>query len=270
MPDFVSHVTPRELSPLNSLEVEASTHLVRERGYIPRDRQAFPTGFSSFARPLRDDERIPRNEWRDRIEHLETNGLLLSQRMKAAGLTVKDQDGLGYCWIFSPTLCLEVVRMTQGEPLVRLSPSSGGAIIKRWKNQGGWGGEALDFMAEHGLVPTEHWPDVSLEKKYDTPANDALRARFRALEWRDGDASDFDGLMSRLLHGKICSLGNNNWGHQYTVVDPVALPSGRFGVRLANSWGTQYGENGYAVFAEGDKYARPDDWLSCESAVPGA
>ena len=48
---------------------------------------------------------IPRDEW---IERITTGqGSMLSDIVKQAGIPVKNQDGLGYCWVYGSTSCVE-------------------------------------------------------------------------------------------------------------------------------------------------------------------
>jgi hypothetical protein len=194
---------------------------VKSRGYTgrPPGVRAAQYGATDFPRELI----VPRSEWEARVKEMEESGSLLSQLEDAAGLSVLDQNGTNYCWVNAPTHCLELLRVRQGEPMVRLSPASAGAVITGYRNQGGMGLDAVQFLVEHGVCPQSLWPP---------------------------NAIDFDALFSALLMGLPVCLGLDWWGHEITVVDPVVISPGKYGVRIDNSWGVSWQTNGRGILAE--------------------
>ncbi len=91
---------------------------------------------------------IPRSQWPALVKA--GQGTFLSDMIKAANLPVKNQDGLGYCWVYASVETVEVMRLMQGQPYVSLSPESVGGPINGWRNQGGNGLDALNQLNSVG------------------------------------------------------------------------------------------------------------------------
>lgn len=244
---------------------------VKTRGYVPRDWQAVPFGSMPEAEPL-GLPLIPRSEWDDRIEEIERTKSRLTDLCDGAGLTVLDQNGTNYCWINAPVHCVEILRVKQGEPLVRLSPASCGGPIKGYRNVGGWGTEGLAYIVEHGIVPQEMWPPNAINRQYDTPESREARKAYKVQEWWDvvdlgqRDRERFDRLATCLLLGIPVAIGLNWWRHEITAMDLVALGGGQYGVRINNSWGTRWETNGRSVLSESK--ATPDDAVAPRVSTP--
>jgi hypothetical protein len=224
--------------------------LPRQRPSI-NDRRAA----SSFPRELL----IPRSEWQSRIQEMEATKTRLSDIANRNKLPCKDQAQTNYCWINAPAYAMEQLRVAQGQKMVILSAASGGAKIKGFRNVGGWGQEALEFIADNGLVPQDRWPMNAIDRRYDTPENWAIAKKFRCLEWWSLRVRDDDELMSCLLRRWPVAVGYNWWGHEVTAVDPVWL-DGTYAGRIRNSWTMNWpqpGAMGYGVL-QGQKLTADD------------
>lgn len=222
-------------------------------GMIARDWQS--EGYGSYADPF-DLPLLPRSEWPDRIAYREQNNALLTKLCDQAGSGIKNQQSLPYCWIFGVTRTVEITRVVQGQPVVSLSPASAGGPITGYVKRGGYGSAGLKYVREHGLVPSSMWPDTAVDRKYDTPETRAERPKYRVQEWYDvvdyGDrSSSFDRVATCLLLGIPLSLSYNWWGHLVCGVDLVRLPSGKYGIRIDNSWGANWGTGGRSILEEG-------------------
>lgn len=193
------------------------------RGLIPRDWIKQPYGSLSYASPFPDSMLIPRDEWDDRIKELEETKTQLTDLCDQAGLTVLDQDGTNYCWINAPTHCVEVVRTTAGQQLVRLSPASVGGPIKNYRNVGGWGTEGLEYLVKNGSVPQSMWPPNAISRQYDTAETRAVRAQYKVLEFNDLRPRNFDQAASCYLQRIPVALGLNWWSHEVTGMNLKAL-----------------------------------------------
>lgn len=215
-------------------------------------------GYGAAAEPFPESLLIPRSEWQARIEEMEQQKSRLSDLIIAAKLPPKDQNGTNYCWINSPTHALEVVRLVQNEPMVILSPASAGAQIKGFRNVGGWGREALEWIAEHGLVPVDKWPPNAIDRRYATEENKQLALKYRAQRWWVLDNS-LDQHISCLLHRIPVCVGLAYWSHEVLDCDPVWV-NGAIGVRFRNSWTADWptpGAGGWSI-RQGRKIT-PDD-----------
>lgn len=199
---------------------------------------------------------IPRSEWSTRIQAMEASKSRVSDLLVQAGIPPLDQNGTNYCWTNGVVTCIESNRCANGLPYVKLSPASVAAPIKGYRNQGGWGGEALEYIVANGIATAALWPPNSISRSYfdGTRENAALH---KVTEWYDLNSRNFDQLMTCLLLRIPVAIGLNWWSHEVAAIDPVVVSPDRYGVRIRNSWGPSYGDNGFAILTEAK--ATPDD-----------
>lgn len=200
---------------------------------------------------------IPESEWADRIKELVAEQAQLSDICKRNGYQMLDQNGRGYCWIHSGAGAVQAIRARMNLPSVGISAYAGACIIKNWRDEGGWGAQGLDFISERGLPSDKFWPMRYTGRDKDTPETWANAALHKVTGgWVDTARPQYDRNLSRaqvatLLLNKIPVIGDYNWwGHSVCLLDLVLLPNGKFGVRIANSWGTQWSDGGYGVLDE--------------------
>jgi hypothetical protein len=233
------------------------------RGRIPRDYSRVPIGGLPYSGPPR--KIFPRSEWKDRIKDLQKRKIVLSEMARKAGVKTKNQGQTNFCWCNAPVLCVEITRAASGEKYVELSPASVACQINNFRNEGGWGGQAVRHLAEHGASPVKYWPANAINKTYNNDESQAARMRHRVTEWTELRPQSFDDMMSELLCLRPVAIGLNYWRHEITAVDPVILADGRFGARIWNSWGDGWGQNGMAILDE--SHCTPDDAISPLSVV---
>lgn len=273
MPGFVSQSGQNEIHIDDTNYFQFARDMVinnelKTRGLLERDWDKEPFGSLPFAAQFPRELLIPRNEWDDRIEQQEKDKSRISDLLDQAGLSVLDQNGTNYCWINAPVHCVEILQVIQNEPLVRLSPASCGGPIKNYKNVGGWGTEGLRYIVEHGIVPQNEWPPNAIKSSYDTPATRELRKKFQVYEWFDLRPRNEDELISCLLHNIPVAVGYNWWSHEVTAIDAVALGNGKYGIRINNSWGRNWGEKGRGILS-GTRHL-PDDACCPNTVTPRA
>lgn len=202
---------------------------------------------------------IDPSEFQARIQEKEERKNRLSDLINQAGLPCKNQQQTNFCWFNAPTHCVEIVRLVQNQPMVVLSPGYGAAQITGYRNVGGNGENALQFLIERGTVPVANCPANAISRQYSTPENAELALDYRVTEWTELDPRNVNQLVSLLLRDIPVAIGLNWWSHEVTAVDAVWV-NGRVAIRIRNSWGMDWptqGAGGYAIL-QGSKMV-PDD-----------
>lgn len=221
------------------------------KGYVRRDYKSFPLGCyspqGSFSRhfPL-----IPRNEWADRVAEMERDAVIKSNLREPWGFRSLNQGKTNYCWAAAPTQTMHYARARAGLPHVQLSTASVAAPIKGYRNVGGWGSQAFEYAAKNGWAPADLWPEFAIERRYDIEESRRARQLYKPLEFWELTPRNFDELFTAMLMGFTVAIGLMWWGHEVTVVDPVVLGRNKWGGKIDNSWGQNYGVNGFAVLTE--------------------
>lgn len=168
-----------------------------------------------------------------------------------------DQQQTNYCWANAPTYTIEVLRAVMNEVYVPLSAASIAAPLTGYRNQGGFGQDALQRIVDVGIVPESLWPHNAISKQYATAANFTEAAKYRATGWIvPDDQNVFNLCIGLVLLNIPVAVGYNWWSHEITWADVVWLDGQAWPV-IRNSWGTQYGDNGYATI-QGNR-ATPSD-----------
>lgn len=236
------------------------------RGLVPRDYGKNPievgNAFDPQKMPL-----IAREEWSGRINDMAAGKMQLSDIRMRGGhngemIDALDQNGEGYCWFYSGTAGIQLARAASGMPYVPLSAHSGAWVIKKGRNQGGWGAAGVEFQTKRGVCTQADWPAKSMNgQKHNTNDNWSRAKEFRVDEsWMeisppawDRDMT-FDQVASCLL-STVPVVGDfNHWGHSVILMDLVEVDPNRdlmdinrWGVRLLNSWSNRWGYNGTGI-----------------------
>lgn len=200
---------------------------------------------------------IPRSQWHDRIKT--GQGTFLSDLLKQQKIQAKDQDGLGYCWVYGSTRALEVQRAVAGLPFRDLSPESVGGPCTGWRNRGGYASEAFEQLESAGACESSFMdaPHSLHPNRWKAGWQENAKLH-EAVQWVEIGAS-FDEVITCLLLRIPVAAGLDWWGHLVCFLDPVILPDGSVGVLFQNSWGVDWptqGANGFATLTE--QKATPD------------
>lgn len=223
--------------------------------------------YAGAAEPFPTELLIPESEWEPRIKEMEEQKTRLSDLVNQAGLPCHDQDGIPFCWIHAPTHCMEVIRVVQNQPMVLLSATSVGCIIKNFRKEGGWGYEGLKKIADIGVVPQSMWPENKLSRQYDTSVNWQEAKKYATTEWWELKPRNFVQHVSCLLRRIPCAVGLNYWSHEVTDYEPVMV-DGEVCVRFRNSWSMDWptaGAGGWSIRRGSKKLA--DDIVAPRVAV---
>lgn len=245
-------------------------------GLIPRDYDEHPVGCYGSAPPYSIDD-MPLIDWAvmpEMIREMETKKSRLSDIRRRGNngqpIPSLDQNGQGYCWAYSTTSCVQLLRAVANMPYVPLSAHSVACVIKNFRDQGGWGAASLDFYTTRGCVPQSLWPAKSMSRQWNTEANWQAAKEFRVTEgWVDLQPAVYSRDMSAqqvatCLLNRLPVIGDFNWwGHSVCVMDLVDVyPSRaandprRYGTRILNSWRDSWGDLGEGVLK--DSKAWPD------------
>jgi hypothetical protein len=217
-------------------------------------------GFSKFRSEY---QIIPRSQWKTLVQ--QGKGTFLGDMLRAYKVPSKDQDGTNYCWAYASVSAYEAIRVLQGQPYVNLSPESVGGPIKNWRNNGGDGRDALvqlqkvgacrmDFMDETNSLRPSRWKTGWQADCGEHKVREA---------WADIDDGDFDAVFTAALLRLPVSIGLDWWGHQVLITGPVIFNDGSYGVEFRNSWGSDYGDDGYATLTE--RKSQPSGSFACIS-----
>lgn len=246
------------------------------RGLVQRDYDQFPHGCYNSAPPFSLDDMpvIPMEEWPERIAEMERTKSRLSDIRNVANngqsMPSLDQNGQGYCWAYSTTSCVQLLRARANLPYVPLSGHSVACLIKNFRDQGGWGAASLDFVSERGIMPQSIWPAKSMSRQHNTPENWDVAQEYRVSEaWVELSPPVYARDMSVMQVGtcllnRIPVIGDYNWWrHSVALMDLVdvypsrsARDPRRYGCRIINSWTDRWGERGTSVLK--DSRAFPD------------
>ncbi len=154
-----------------------------------------------------------------------------------------------------------------GEPYADLSAYAVACIIKGYRDEGGWGAESLEFIADRGIPTSQFWPQQSMSRSNDKPETWANASLHKFTEWMDLDDSGpavKQQLVTCLLLNLPVVVDYNWWSHSVCAMDLVSLNP--FRIRIWNSWGDSWSENGTGIL-EGNK-AIPNGALAARVMTP--
>lgn len=228
---------------------------VKGHGLVPRDYKIHPR--EMFDHP-RDLKLIPRSEWSDRLrDQIAKKARLSDIRDAGSGgqsIPSLDQNGQGFCWAYSTTSAVMLLRAAANQPYVRLSAHAVACKIKGFRDEGGWCGLSAKFHREQGCPSVALWPEKSMSRQNDRPETWANASLHKVSEeWVDLTQSvydqnlTFDAVVTCLLCGIPVAVDFNHWSHSVCGTDAVEVESGSFGLNIWNSWSDGWGSRGMGV-----------------------
>ena len=189
--------------------------------------------------------RIPREQWKDLI--IEGKGTFLGDLTRPV-LAPHDQGDTNYCWAHGCVRAVEALRVYEGQAPMILSAESIAVPITSGRNRAGTAAEALRQLADQGACKQSLWPLNERDVRLADPRWMLERQNHVVLNWMD--LEDFDDQITLALHRIPVPIGLDWWGHEVCQLDPVILPDGSVGIGCDNSWGADYGDNGYFLLDE--------------------
>lgn len=201
-------------------------------------------------------ELIPESEWQGLIEKRKRAKASISNLISFPPL---DQDGTKFCWANGVVNLMRITRAQAGLPFVDLSPASVAGPIKGFRNVGGWGQEALQYIRETGCADVAHWPPNAISRTYLNDATKENYKLYQATEWAELEPRNFAQLVSCLLQDTPVAVGYNWWSHEVCATD-VDYVNGQYVVLIWNSWGNWGEANSRGIKGFG--------WLNRSKATP--
>ncbi len=222
---------------------------IKAHGLVPRDYASYPR--EMFAPPSQ-LQIIPQSEWRDRLKEKVARKAELSDiRGDVPSL---DQNGQGYCWVYSVGATIMIRRLASGQKYVRPSPHAVACKIKGFRDEGGWCGLGAKFGRDVGFPDESVWPQKSMDRSLDNPETWKNAAKYKITDdWVDLAAAVYDQNLSFamiatcLLLNNPCAVDFNWWGHSVCALDLVEVEANSWGIRILNSWTDGWGQRGMGV-----------------------
>jgi len=218
-------------------------------GCLPRRE---PVGALPFAQ-VKPVDLIKWEEIPDRIADQERNKSSLYHVWKDSKIGVLNQNPLLYCWTFSSVEALMLERELQGLPYIPLSPSSVGAPVVNYTNQGYYIESALKQMVDVGASSTDYVPVTTTQRQNFKQGWKESASCNKVTMWQDV-GNDAQTQMTMLLTGRPLVTAHNWWAHailHLRVLDRYPKMAAnnpmRYGRQFLNSWGTSYGDGGLGI-----------------------
>lgn len=201
---------------------------------------------------------IPKSEWDARYDEQEALQSSLEHiRMRGNHgkmIPALDQNGQGYCWAYSATAAVMMLRAIANLPYVRLSGHAIGCQIKNYRDEGGWGALSADWVMKNGVPSVEFWKEKSMSRSNDTPEMRANALSHIVTEdWSDQTVSPYDRNMTEeqiatLLFNNIpYQHDSNDWSHSVCALRWKRIERGAWGPLILNSWTDGWEDNGMSV-----------------------
>jgi len=217
-------------------------------GGQPRNYATHPVGYLACAKPF-DLPLMTDDEIEAAIKRKDADSSWLSQirdrGMFGGRIPSRDQNGRGYCWMHSGVSAVLLCRARDNQPYADLSAYAGACIIKQFRDQGGWGSEGIEFMAERGIPTSEFWPQKSVARANDNPQTWANAAKYKITEWMDLDPRNVRQLATCLCNDIPVVTDFNWWGHSVCACRLKRWNGGRnILITIWNSWADSWKEYG--------------------------
>lgn len=215
---------------------------ISESGYTHRDFGVMPYGSTPCAVEFPRELIIPRSLWPQLIKQKEQLKSRLSDLCSASNVKWLNQSPSWYCWCYAVVHAMMICNLRDGNPLRQLVPESVAGPIKNFRKKGGWGSQALKFIADHGCADERVWPrenhtQANRRKYYTDEAHVNARGN-RITEW--WEIRTMDEKASCLLRNWPVPSGYARIGHEMCSIDLVQLGPDKFGSLDMD----HYGRNG--------------------------
>jgi hypothetical protein len=196
---------------------------------------------------------VPRSEWKDRIEYAERMGLFPEAWFKRGEVPVLSQKNYGFCWMYGVVGAMQCAYAMTGIKSPKLNAFYPAYLGKNGRNQGGWGGEALEYIERYGVPEWGVFPDQPTNRAmFERQEVKASAELHKVVKFRELQRNSFPALMNMWLsdNPRPVSQAYNWWGHLVYAIRPVVIGANSFGTLIVNSWDYSWGNNGVGIIAE--------------------
>jgi hypothetical protein len=228
---------------------------VKGHGLVPRDYSVHPKEMFDPPSGMTVIEESRQDEFIDAQERDQSS--LWHLRMRANNgqpIPSLDQNGQGYCWAYSTTGCVMLLRALMNAPYVRLSAHAVGCKVMNFANRGGWCGLSAKFHRETGCPSVVFWAEKSMSRQYDKPETWANAALHKVVEeWADLTRDVYDQNLTKaqirscLLTNVPCALDYNEMSHSMCGIRWRRVEAGSYAPECWNSWTDSWGSLGCGI-----------------------
>lgn len=216
--------------------------LGRGRGYILRDYQSVPE-FSAY--PEFSGDRLPRSQWKERIDYLNSIGSQPIHFHKRF-CKIKNQRSSSLCWCYGVVSAVENAYAIAGVGSIDLNAYAVGYRGNGTDRRGGYGVQSCELIQRFGIPETSEIKEFTKTREWSKQVQENAD-KHKLVSFREIGSNDLDSVVSALLVSQCAVSVAFDWWRHLCVALGVAYRGGEWGLIVANSWGTNWslgGESG--------------------------
>ena len=213
--------------------------LGRYRGYALRDYESVPE-FSAY--PEFDGERLPRSQWKERIDYLNSIGSQPVHFHKRF-CKIKNQRSSSLCWCYGTISAVENAYAVAGVGGLDLNAYAVGYRGKGTDRRGGFGVECCNMIQQFGIPQTAVLPEYTKTRRWSNEVQQNAD-KHKMVSFMEIGRRDLDRVVSALLMSQCAITVAFDWWRHLVVALGVAYKGSEWGLIVANSWGTRWSQGG--------------------------
>jgi hypothetical protein len=192
--------------------------------------------------------RIPERDYAEHIARQDRDESSPFHWFRRFDVAILNQGSWGYCWMYGLVGAIQCRYAMAGHNPPHLNAHYPAWLGKRGANRGGWAGEALPYIEQWGVPEIGVFPGHPSNRAAFERGEVRVSAELtKVVEFSELPRNDLNALCSVLLdpiNPRPVTMGLNWWGHLVYAVKVTPR-----GILIANSWGSNWGEQGLSVLA---------------------